>query len=142
MRDDCLFCWYWWYCWSSLFKLSFDNNNFIWLTTYSLCLVYVFCNILSAYLWVQTALLFSPNYSLTCMRGRYKRNGMTKEMISIFPLWTFYLFVAKFKQKLHMKYISLSWYDIPKLVVPIRISLIESMLLTRKLLNQEFLLFK
>jgi hypothetical protein len=27
-------------------------------------------------------------------------------------------------------------------VVPIRISLIESMLLTRKLLNQEFLLFK
>jgi hypothetical protein len=26
---------------------------------------------------------------------------------------------------LHMAYISLSWYDIPELVVPIRISMIE-----------------
>ena len=36
-----------------------------------------------------------------------------------------------------MKYISLRWYDIPELMVPIRISLI-----TRKLLNQGFLLVK
>ena len=47
-------------------------------------------------------------------------------MISIFPLWTFHLYVATFQQHLHMEYISLSWYDIPELVVPIRISLIES----------------
>jgi hypothetical protein len=39
-------------------------------------------------------------------------------MISIFPLWTF-------QQHLHMEYISLSWYDITELVVPIRIYLIE-----------------
>ena len=50
---------------------------------------------------------------------------MTREMISIFPLWTFHLYVATFQQHLHMEYIYLSWYDIPELVVPIRISLIE-----------------
>ena len=33
--------------------------------------------------------------------------------------------LATFQQHLHMQYISLSWYDIPELVVPIRISLIE-----------------
>ena len=36
----------------------------------------------------------------------------------------------------------LIWYDIPELVVPIRISLIRGLLLTRKLLNQGFLLVK
>jgi hypothetical protein len=46
-------------------------------------------------------------------------------MISIFPLWTFHLYVATFQQHLHMEYISLSWYDIPELMVPITISLIE-----------------
>ena len=42
-----------------------------------------------------------------------------------FPLWTFHLYVAIFQQHLYMEYISLSWYDIPELVVPIMISLIE-----------------
>jgi hypothetical protein len=46
-------------------------------------------------------------------------------MIPIFPLWTFHLYVATFLQHLHMKYISLRWYDIPEVLVPIRISLIE-----------------
>jgi hypothetical protein len=46
-------------------------------------------------------------------------------MISIFPLWTFRLYVATFQQHLHMEYMSLSWCDTPELVVPIRISLIE-----------------
>ena len=49
----------------------------------------------------------------------------TEEIISISPLWTFHLYVATFQLHLHMDYISLSWYDIPELVVPIRISLIE-----------------
>jgi hypothetical protein len=44
---------------------------------------------------------------------------------SIFPLWTFHLYVVTFQQHLHMEYISLRWYDIPELVVPISISLIE-----------------
>jgi hypothetical protein len=35
------------------------------------------------------------------------------------------IYVATFQQHLHMEYTSLSWYDIPELVVPIRISLIE-----------------
>jgi hypothetical protein len=43
-------------------------------------------------------------------------------MIKIFPLWTFHLYVATFQQYLHMEYISISWSDIPKLVVSIRIS--------------------
>jgi len=46
-------------------------------------------------------------------------------MISIFQLWTFRLYVATFQQHLHMQYISLSWYDIPELMVPIRIFLLE-----------------
>ena len=42
----------------------------------------------------------------------------TKEIISIFPLWTFHLFVAKFQQHLHMVYIIYFWVDIiPKLVI-------------------------
>jgi hypothetical protein len=26
VRVDCSFCWYWWNCWSSLLKLSFDKD--------------------------------------------------------------------------------------------------------------------
>jgi hypothetical protein len=52
-------------------------------------------------------------------------NLTTKEMISIFPLWTFDLYVAPFQQQ-HMEYISLRWYDIPELVAPIRKSLMEN----------------
>ena len=170
------------------------------MTTHLLCLVDVFFNRQSAYLWVQAVLLFSPTCSFIRMRqtsyrgfsrktkrshpdplisftfryiddvlslnnsrygdfvdriypieleikdttdtdmsasyldlhlaidseGRLRRNFTTKEMISIFPLWTFHLYVATFKQHLHMEDISLSWYDIPEFVVPIRrISLIE-----------------
>ena len=40
-----------------------------------------------------------------------------------FPI--FHLYVATFQQHLYMEYISLSRYDIPELVVPVRISLIE-----------------
>jgi hypothetical protein len=39
-------------------------------------------------------------------------------MISIFPFWTFQLYVVTCQQHMHKKYISLSWSDIPKLVVP------------------------
>jgi hypothetical protein len=42
-----------------------------------------------------------------------------------FSLGTFNLYVATFQQHLHIEYISLSWYDITELVVPIRISLIK-----------------
>jgi len=54
------------------------------------------------------------------------RNFTTKEMISIFPLWTFHLDLATFQHHLHMEYTMFSWYEIPDLVIPIRISLIES----------------
>ena len=47
-------------------------------------------------------------------------------MISIFPLWIFHLYVETFQQHWHMEYISLRWYDIPELVAPIRMSLIEA----------------
>jgi hypothetical protein len=43
-------------------------------------------------------------------------------MITIFQLWTFHLYVATFQQYLHMEYISISWSDIPELVVSVRIS--------------------
>jgi hypothetical protein len=35
------------------------------------------------------------------------------------------IILATFQQRLRMEYTSLSWYDIPELVVPITISLIE-----------------
>jgi len=54
-----------------------------------------------------------------------ERNFTTKEMISIFPFWPFHSYAATVQQHLHMEYISLSWYDIPELVVLVRISLIE-----------------
>ena len=44
-----------------------------------------------------------------------------KNMISIFPLWTFYLCVATFQQHMYMEYISLRWYDILEFAIPIRI---------------------
>ena len=63
-----------------------------------------------------------------------------------FPIVNFpftFVYVATFQQHLHMEYISLSWSNIPELVVPIGISLIErGLLLTRKLLKQRFLLVK
>ena len=46
-----------------------------------------------------------------------RRNITTNKMISIFP--------EAFQKHLHTKYISHSWYDIPELVVAIRISLID-----------------
>ena len=52
-----------------------------------------------------------------------ERNLTTTQMISIFPLSNFNLYVATFQQHLHMVYTFLSWYDIQELVVPIRISL-------------------
>jgi hypothetical protein len=58
-------------------------------------------------------------------RGGKERNFTTKKMISIFPFWMFHLYVATFQQHLHIEYISLSWYDIPELVVPIQTSLKE-----------------
>ena len=42
----------------------------------------------------------------------------------IFPLWTFHSYVATFQQHLHTEHISLSWSDIPDLVVHIMISMI------------------
>ena len=65
-------------------------------------------------------------------------------MISIFLLWTFHLYVATFQQQLHMEHISLCWSDIPDLVVPINNHdfLDRELLLTRKLLNQGFLVDK
>jgi hypothetical protein len=48
----------------------------------------------------------------------------TKQMVSIFPLWTFHLYVSTIQQHLHMEYISLSWYHIPEFVASIMVSLI------------------
>ena len=62
---------------------------------------------------------------------------MTKEIISIFPLWTFYLYVGTFQQHLHMEYLSPSLSDIPEHDI-----LDGGFLLTRKLLSSEFLVVK
>ena len=58
--------------------------------------------------------------------GRLRTNLYDKRDDFNFPIVTFHVYVAKFQQHLHMEYISLNWYDIPELVVPIEISLIES----------------
>ena len=56
--------------------------------------------------------------------------SFTIEMISIFPLWIFHLHVTTFQQHLYLEYISLF----------IRYS--RGLLLTRKLLDQRFLVAK
>jgi hypothetical protein len=72
---------------------------------------------------IQIGLLHTLTYtSKLTVRGGWEWNFTTKEMISIFPLWTLQLYVATFQQHLHMEYISLSWYAIPELVVPIRVA--------------------
>ena len=50
-------------------------------------------------------------------QGRVRTKLCDKDMISIFQLWTFHLYVITFQRHLHMEYISLSWDDIPELVV-------------------------
>ena len=65
--------------------------------------------------------------------------AQTSEMISIFPLWTFHLYVATFQQHLHMEYISqLFWYS--RVCGSYHDFLDRGLLLTRKLLNQGFLM--
>ena len=51
----------------------------------------------------------------------------------------FYLYVATFQQHLHMEYIYLSWSDIPELVIPMMISLIEA---NKEATEQGFLMGK
>ena len=76
---------------------------------------------------IQIGLLYTWTYtSKWNVSSGYERIFTTKEMISIFPLCRFHSYVAIFQQHLHMEYISLSWYDIPELVVPIRIPLIDN----------------
>jgi hypothetical protein len=54
-------------------------------------------------------------------------------MISIFPLWTFHLYVTTFRQHLYIKYISLSWYS--RACGSYQDFLNRGVVLTRKLLN-------
>jgi hypothetical protein len=65
---------------------------------------------------------------------RLRTKLTTIGMNSFSPLWTFHLYVATFPLQLHMEFISLSWSDIPELVVSIRISLIEGCYLQEKVL--------
>jgi hypothetical protein len=56
--------------------------------------------------------------------GRLRTKHYDKRYFQ-FSMWTFHLCITTFQENLHMEYISLSWYDIPELVFPNRISLIE-----------------
>jgi hypothetical protein len=75
-----------------------------------------------------------------------ERNFATKEIISIFPLWTFHFIWSNLPAApAYGVYISpLSWSDIPELVLHIMIFLIKGcyIVLTRNLLNQGFLVVR
>ena len=93
----------WWFCWSHL-------SHWAWNKGYH------------RYSWV----CFIPwPTSRNWQWWPDKNETTTKETISMFPLWTFHLYVATFQQHLHREYITQSWSDIPELVVPIMLSLIE-----------------
>jgi hypothetical protein len=67
--------------------------------------MYAFLN--NSILQIQIGLLHTLIYtSKLTLRSGKERNLTTKEMISIFPLWTFHLYVAIFQQHLYMDYIS------------------------------------
>jgi len=45
MTEDCSFCWYWWNCWPSLFKLCFHcekNHTFNFLKLLSHAMIIIF----------------------------------------------------------------------------------------------------
>jgi hypothetical protein len=71
-------------------------------------------------------------------KGRLATKRYDKKDNLNFPIVNFPLTCSTFQQHLHMEYISISWYDIPeRMDFPDR-----RLLLTRKLLNQGFLLVK
>ena len=110
--------------------------------------------------FVDFRILFTPLVSLNSLKSSFvtvliafiqlkleikdTTKPVTIVMISIFSLCSFYLHVCvvTFQQNLHNKSFSFSWYEIPELPFHIRISFIESILLTIKLHNQGFLLLK
>jgi len=57
--------------------------------------------------------------------GSVKNETLRQKRWFQFSHWTFHLYLATFQQHRHMEYISVSWSDIPELVVHIRISLIN-----------------
>ena len=64
---------------------------------------------------------------LTCRNwqwGAVKNETLRQKRLFQFSLCELHLYAATFQQHLHIEYISISWYDIPELVVPIWISLI------------------
>ena len=64
---------------------------------------------------------------------RVMKNEILGQMIiSIFPLWTFHLYIATFQQQLYMEYTSLRWSDISEFVVTIMISLIVLLLINKE----------
>ena len=78
-------------------------------------------------LWyLQTLLKYIIHIKFKVKTYRFlnERTFTTKEMISIFQLWTFHLYVATFLHNLVWS-IYLCWYDIPDLVVHIMTSLVD-----------------
>jgi hypothetical protein len=83
--------------------------------------------------WRRTCIIFVcfNVQDILCVADCLKLNSMCIEenknniVTTLFLLRLLPLYVATFKQHLHMEYISLSCCHIPALVVPIRISLIE-----------------
>ena len=69
-----------------------------------------------------------------CYRSGYKYSNQNMYLSRWLKVLLTYTYVATFEQHLDMEYVSLSWYDIPELD--------GGLLLTRKLLNQGFLLVK
>jgi len=111
-------CRYWQNCWPSLFKLSFH-------ITWKICIL---CSLFLSLCLKSFSMPFLNIFFPSRLNSPIEIDNRlitTKEMISIFPLWTFHLYIATFQWHLHVEYISLSWYDILELVVPIIISLIE-----------------
>jgi hypothetical protein len=64
-------------------------------------------------------------YILLTARVGWNLNYTSNEMIAIFILWTFHLYVTTLQQQMHMECISPRLYDISELVVPVMISLIK-----------------
>jgi hypothetical protein len=117
-------------------KLPNQNNVSEWsvMSTRGLLFQWVITIQIKLTSWCSTKQTLPYYWKLTCsrhdiaeklLRSRTKLDD--KRDYFNFHLWTFHLYAATFQQHLHMEYISLSWYDIPELVVPIRISLIEWM---------------
>ena len=92
LRGDCMFCWYWWNCWSSLFRLSnlliymctYQTNRWSSLTAFAIWYIgAMWCQLWNRHYGRQKQ-QHTPNMSLTNTQTSFFSVYRTKLYVSLF----------------------------------------------------------